>query len=211
METTAALRLPEVLVDYAQHYPDVDMVLRTSTTERLLADVLDRKIEGAIVAGPIDHPELMQQKVGSEELVIVTEPWLRYPHGNRPPWLPSATEAKTAIFRSGCSYRERIERLLIRQGVTRIRRMEIGSLDGIMGCVRAGIAISLLPLSVATPLADAGKIAVHRLAPGEGLVDSVFVRRRDTFVSSALARFVETVAAHFAVDTEGAEAPRAST
>jgi LysR family transcriptional regulator, cell division regulator len=36
-----------------------------------------------------------------------------------------------------------------------------------------------------------GELAIHRLAPEESRVETVFIRRRDAFVSSALASFIE--------------------
>jgi DNA-binding transcriptional LysR family regulator len=59
METTAALRLPKLLTAYAARYPDVDIELELGPTEALLAAVLDRRIEAALVAGPVAKSDLM--------------------------------------------------------------------------------------------------------------------------------------------------------
>src|SRR5215210_282454 len=58
LETTASLRLPPILTAYATAYPDVDIILQTGTTAELVAAVLDRRMEAALVAGPIAHPDL---------------------------------------------------------------------------------------------------------------------------------------------------------
>lgn len=195
METTAAFRLPSLLVDYSGHYPAVDLSLNTGTTRSLINDVLERLLDVAFVAGPVDHEELVSHRVLTEELVIVTAPWVRLMQ-DRPAWLPTTTNVKIAIFRNGCAYRERLETQLIQNGVHSIQRMELGTLDGILGCVQAGLAITMLPKAVVESLADAGKVAMHSLKGSEGLVDTVLIRRRDSFVTTALSSFMAKIKEH---------------
>ncbi|WP_144107923.1 LysR family transcriptional regulator [Paraburkholderia sp. BCC1886] len=201
METTAAIRLPDVLVDYATEFPQVDISFATGTSQSLIDDVLERRLEGALVCAPVDHVDLVAEPVLTEELVVVTAPWVRSrPEssnvGRQPGWAQFRGDAKIAIFRHGCAYRERLERLLIRQGITSIKRMELGTLDGLLGCVRAGIAISLLPQSVVEGLAEDHRVAIHALPEHEGRVETLLVRRRDVVVSLALSCFVEKLRQH---------------
>ena len=69
LETTAGLRLPGVLADFAERYPEVDLELATGTTCELIESVLAHRLEGAFVCGPVNHPELDEQRVFREELV----------------------------------------------------------------------------------------------------------------------------------------------
>ncbi|TBU73248.1 LysR family transcriptional regulator [Phytopseudomonas daroniae] len=195
METTAAFRLPPLLVDYSGHFPAVNLSLNTGTTRSLIEDVLERRMDVAFVAGSVEHEELIAETVLTEELVIVTAPWVRRVE-DRPAWLPSTTNVKIAIFRNGCAYRERLEVQLIQNGVHTIQRMELGTLDGILGCVQAGLAITLLPVAIVETLVQAGRVAVHRLKGNEGLVDTVLIRRRDAYVTTALASFMAKTKEH---------------
>ncbi len=77
LETTAAMRLSGVLAAYAASFPTVDLVLRTGTTCELVGAVLDRRIEGAFVCGPVTHPALEAQAMFREELVILAAPGAR--------------------------------------------------------------------------------------------------------------------------------------
>lgn len=188
METTAALRMPALLVDFSSHYPAVDLSLQTGTTESLINDVLERHLDAALVAGPVAHEDLLAERILTEELVVVTAPWARRAHLALP-WLPESGATKIAIFRHGCAYRQKLEALLIRNGVGTIQRMELGTLDGILGCVQAGLAITLLPRAVVAPLAAADKVNVYGLKDGQGLVDTVLVYRRDAYQTAALSCF----------------------
>jgi uncharacterized DUF497 family protein len=66
---------------------------------------------------------------------------------------------KLLVFRAGCVYRGRLERLLQAHGIAAFRLLELGTLDGILGCVGAGVGITLLPRAVAGPAGGAGEVS----------------------------------------------------
>lgn len=186
LETTAAVRLPPMLVAYHRAYPNVDVSLHTGTAAMLITDVLEYRLEGAFVAGPVDHPALLEEPIVTENLVVVTAP--TWPALDA---LVTGSDTKVLVFRVGCAYRKRLEEVLTRRGVVNVRHLEFGTLDGIIGCVAAGLGLTLLPEASVASAKRAGAIATHPLLDGEGLVQTVFIRRRDQFVSSALTRFLE--------------------
>jgi DNA-binding transcriptional LysR family regulator len=187
LETTAARRLPPLLAAYMAAYPQVDVSLQTGTSAELIAAVLDYRLEGALVAGPVHHPDLCEETVVVEELVVVSAPW--YP--DLAALLASASTLKALVLRTGCSYRQRFERVLEARGVVGVRWLEFGMIDGIVGCTAAGIGLTLLPRAVVEQAWRAGRVAVHPLPPAEACVETVFIRRHDAYLSSALARFLD--------------------
>jgi DNA-binding transcriptional LysR family regulator len=189
LETTAALRLSPLLAPYVAAYPHVDLVLRTGTTAELVERVLARELEGALVCGPIAHPELLATPVFEEELALLSAPAhrsiadvLRQP------------DLRLVILRAGCSYRQRLEEILARRGIVGLRRLEFGTLEAILGAVAAGLGVTLMPRALIGPTWRGGPIAVHRLAKAEARVQTLFVRRRDMLCSSALVAFQKHVA-----------------
>lgn len=98
------------------------------------------------------------------------------------------------MLRAGCSYRQRLEELLARRGVVGLRRLEVGTLEAILGTVAAGLGITLLPRSLIGPVWRGGRLAVHRLAPADARVQTVFVQRNDALRSSAMSAFHDLVA-----------------
>jgi DNA-binding transcriptional LysR family regulator len=189
LETTAALRLPPVLAAYTRAHPKVDIVLETGTSTELIKEVLERRLEAAFVVGPVDHPDLAEDRVVTEELVVVTSPRVK----TLDDLIDSMTKGaldKILVFRAGCTYRAMLEALLAERGAGSFRRLEFGTLDGILGCVGAGLGITLLPRAVVASALRDGRIAVHALPKDQALVPTVLVRRRDAFVSTALDRFI---------------------
>ena len=199
LETTAALRLAEPLARFAADWPEVDLVVRTGTTAELVDMVLQRSIEGAFVAGPVDHPELREEPVFREELAIFSGHDLASLDA-----LTGRRDLKLIVLRAGCSYRQRLEHALVRRGVVSTRLLEFGTLEAIFSCVAAGIGITLLPRQLAGSVWSASRVAVHPLPPTEAMVRTVFIRRRDAFVSSALTTFTAMASA----GPEGSSATR---
>jgi LysR family transcriptional regulator, cell division regulator len=185
LETTAALRLPPVLTAFAQAYPGVDLAVTTGTSCGLVEDVLEHRMDAAFVAGPVDHADLSEEAIYREELMLVTAPSLRHLSD-----LARQRELKIVVFRHGCSYRQRLENFLAQRGIQTAKPLEFGSLDAIIGCVGAGVGITLLPKAVIAPAWREGVVVAHELSPEDAKVTTVFVRRNDVYTSSALNAFL---------------------
>lgn len=192
LETTAAIRLPPVLAAYARAYPRVDLTLATDTTAGLVSRVLAHELDGAFVCGPIAHPDLEEREMFVEHLVLATAPHIR-----RLDDLADESDLRIVVFRVGCSYRQMLESWLASRGVPARRTLEFGTVDGILGCVAAGIGITLLPRSVVQPPAAQGRVAIHEVAPDVASVSTVFVRRSDRFLGSALTAFLGVAQRHY--------------
>ncbi|TIX86705.1 LysR family transcriptional regulator [Rhizobium sp. P44RR-XXIV] len=188
LETTTALRLSPLLSQFAKSYPEVRLVVTTGTTRKLLDEVIECRLEGAFVAGPVSHPDLDQQVVFQEELVLVTS---RSIHSMDE--LVKITDLRTIVFQIGCSYRQRLETLLAEMGIVTAKPLEFGSLDAIISCVSAGVGIALLPKGIVAAAWQDGRVAVHELPPERSLVDTLFVRRSDAYTSSAMTALLDMV------------------
>ena len=95
--------------------------------------------------------------------------------------LCGSPQLKILVLRTGCSYRQRLETILAQRGIVHVRCMEFGMLDAIIGCVSAGIGITLLPRSVVSTHRLGGSLALHGLLPAESYVETVFIRRAGAF------------------------------
>ncbi len=186
LETAAALRLPRILAAFAQAHPAVDLTLTTGTTAALVDLVQQAQLDGAFVAGPVRHPGLIEEAIFREEMVLVTAPDIAG-------WddLPRRRDLKLIVFRAGCSYRARLQAMLAARGVIGVRLMEFGTLEGIIGCVAAGIGITMLPRGVLDLGARDAPVALHPLPLEDRFVDTVFIRRGEAFASSALTAFLD--------------------
>lgn len=186
METTAAVRLPALLSKYHHKYPEVDLTLKTGPTEQNIQGVLQYELDGAFVAGPVEHPELIQTTVIEEELVLITDTI----HSS----LSSIKDMQTRtllVFRAGCSYRARFEQWLHHEGLVPHKIMEFGTLEAIVGCVSAGLGISLLPRSVIEKHVQEGSLRMHPIPSPYGKVKTIFIYRKDKYMPTSLMKFMD--------------------
>jgi DNA-binding transcriptional LysR family regulator len=186
LETTAALRLSPLLAHFAQTYPAVDLSLRTGTSCELIAQVLGRVLDGAFVCGPVDHSDLTAETMFAEELAILTAPSVADVAS-----LLAKNDVKIIVLRAGCSYRLILEGWLARRGIVGVRVMEFGTLETIVNCVGAGLGITLLPRALVGRVWRNEQVALHALPDGGGRVETVFIRHREAYASSALHAFLQ--------------------
>ena len=184
LETTAAVRLPPLLAEFHRRFPAVRLSLRTATTADLVAGVLDGTLDGAFVAGTIEHVELISTIAFREELVLVTaRRWktLASLRAGTPESGPTAL-----VFRIGCTYRQRLEQILANFGWPSATRFELGTLDGMIGCVAADMGVTLLPRAV---VGRNETVSIHTLNAAVSEVDTLFIQRRSAHQYSTLQGF----------------------
>jgi DNA-binding transcriptional LysR family regulator len=185
LDTTAALHLSPVLARFVAAYPDVDLSMKTGTTCDLIEQVLDRQIDGAFVCGPVNHPDLVVEPFTREELVILSSAAVTSFEA-----LIKKSDLKIIVLKAGCSYRQQLEAMLARRGIVGVRLLEFGTIEAIVACVSAGVGVTLLPRALGSVWKHK-HLRVHPLPNNEGEVDTVFIRHREAFASSALHAFMD--------------------
>ena len=65
-------------------------------------------------------------------------------------------------------------------------RFELGTLDGMIGCVAADMGVTMLPLAV---VGRNDSVSIHTLSPAQSRVETLFITRRTAHQYSALQGF----------------------
>jgi DNA-binding transcriptional LysR family regulator len=179
METTAALRLPPLLAAFHRQHGKMRLTLSTGPSEAQVQAVLDRRVDLAFVAGPVRHERINGFAVFVEELVLAA-----------PAGTLSVEEANTKamlVFRSGCAYRARTETWLRARGEPPRQVMEFGTLDGLLGCVAAGMGVTLLPRAIVERPQHAGQVVA--LTIPDGRVETWLIQHKDAVETGAVRAF----------------------
>ncbi len=183
VETVVAL--PGILSSYYNKYPDVELSLKAGVTELLLQDVMDMKLDGAFVTGPITHPSIEQIEVIQEKLVLVSKKESL-----------SADDIATTpllLYNKGCGYRGRLESWLKVEGIIPKQIMEFGTFGTIIGSVAAGIGITVIPESSVAEMVANGTVHAHSMPEHYRDITTVFIRRKDSYMTSSLQAFVDEI------------------
>ncbi|ARP93878.1 LysR family transcriptional regulator [Bordetella genomosp. 13] len=156
MESTAASRLPRPLARFHANWPEVNVEIRTGTTQLMADAVAEHRLDCAIVAHPdagpastadmaLLAPGLRGTYLFSEKLMLVLPP------GHPKVRAPSDIQVRSlAGFARGCTYRQCAEDWLGQEGtgLPRWNVVEVNSYHAILACVMAGTAVAVLPQSV---------------------------------------------------------------
>jgi len=158
MESTAAIRLPSLLAQMHERYPDISVELRTGAPRPLMERVLSGELDAALVAEPVSDPRLASVPAYVEELVLIG------PAGHPP--IRSARDLRDGtllVFEPDCPHRQRLEAWCLRDEMVPRRVVEVGSYHAILGCCVAGMGVALIPAAVLETYSERGRLSVHRL------------------------------------------------
>ncbi|MER0467986.1 LysR family transcriptional regulator [Bacillus cabrialesii subsp. cabrialesii] len=184
LETTAVTHLPEHAASFLRRFPEVDLSVNTADTHNLIQQVLDHKVDGAFVYGPVEHTDIRQIPVSRDELVLISsregtaEDMLRQP---------------MLFFGAGCSHRTRVKRLLEEAGVQHQKIIEFGTLEAIVRGVSAGLGTALLPKSAVDCYEQRTNVWIHQLPAAYQDLEILFIYRKDFFITNAFQRFMDEV------------------
>lgn len=142
IESSATSRLPKLLSEYHQKYPDVNLQFSTGTWSQLIKDVLDLKLDGAIIAVEHEHPTIDKLKIYNEELVIIASSSI-----GKIGQAADLIGKNVFMWPVGCPYRNALEQWLKLNDVV-VSITSIASYATILGCVSAGSGVSLVPKAV---------------------------------------------------------------
>jgi DNA-binding transcriptional LysR family regulator len=172
MESTAAVRLPALLSEYHRRHPGVVLELRTGNPQVLGGAILAGELDAALVAEPIADAPFEKTFAFDEELVIVA------PQNHLPIGRKGALPRTIIVFEHGCPHRKRLEDWYAARHEMPERTIELASYHAMLGCVVAGMGISLIPKSVLTTFPERKLLSVHRLAKKENCAQTVLIWRK---------------------------------
>ncbi|MEH6945074.1 LysR family transcriptional regulator [Bacillus sp. JJ722] len=180
--------LPIILASYYKRYPNVDLSLQAGLTEELIKEVTDHQLDGAFISGPIKHPLLEQYDVCTEKLVLVTQ--------HETFQIEEIITTPLLVSNQGCGYRSKLERWLKDEGLLPKRIMEFNILETILNSVAIGLGVTLVPQSAVEHLSSTGKVHCHPIPEKYGIISTVFIRRKDTYMTNSMKFFLKTIAEH---------------
>lgn len=170
--------LPGVLVQFAEHFPNVRLVVRTGHSEEVVGMVARNEVEVGL-GRLIRHPLVDATPIYEDELVLVSEPG--HPFGEEGHVsLDELQDAALILFDRTSSYYELTNSLFREAGVAPRGVMELDNIEAAKKMVRQGLGIALLPLTAVTDEIDRGalrSVVIDGARPIRRQI--VMMRRRD--------------------------------
>lgn len=175
--------LPMLLAGYYAKYPNVDISLKTDVSNRLMLDVLNYKLDGAFVTGPIKELSFEQYEVTSKTLTLVT---------NQPTFkLQDLNQETFLVFGKGCGYRAMLEKWLEYEGFINNKFMEFNMLEMILHSVSLGLGVTLLPITAVGLFSSLPNIYCHEIPEEFRQITTIFIRNKNINPGPAMRNFIK--------------------
>lgn len=140
--TVAPYLLPKVIQGLSERFPDLDLRLREAVTQKLVGDLIEGRLDVAIVALPISEPSLEEQQLFTEEFVLV-RPLADAAKPVPPP--ESLRELRLLLLEEGHCFRDQALAFCKLSSASPRDIMEGSSLSTLVQMVGAGIGVTLIP------------------------------------------------------------------
>jgi len=186
IETTMALKAPELLNQFGDSYPGVDLEFKSAMRGSLINEVLNYKLDAAFVSAPVNTPELDQIHIKEEQLVILAPA-----NRKRLQDVINDQPVKIVVFDQGCVFRSRLEAWLSAKGITQYKAIVLNSIEGIINFVESGLGISILPAEVISQYYTDRRIATFSLSKELGTMTTVLIYRKNVPPTKQLKAFME--------------------
>lgn len=159
--TVAPYLLPAVIKRLTGHFPGLDLRPREAVTQRLVEDLLEGRLDTAIVALPVSEPSLNEHALFDEEFVLVRP----LEDAEKPVPNPEMLrEMRLLLLEEGHCFREQALSFCKMSSSLPRDLMEGSSLTTLVQMVGAGIGVTLIP-QMAVPIEmRSASISIARLA-----------------------------------------------
>jgi DNA-binding transcriptional LysR family regulator len=186
IETTMALKMPEIMIQFTDRYPGVDLELKSAMQGILINDLLNYKLDAAFLSAPINIKGLEQLFIKEEQLVILTSTKM-----DKLADILAVDPLKIVVFDQGCIFRSRLESWLGAKGIIHYKSIVLNSIEGIINFVETGLGISILPADIITHYYSGRKLNTFAINKELGTMTTALVYRKNVPQSRALKAFVE--------------------
>lgn len=184
--------VPDVLRVFHDRYPGVELVVHEDGSQDLVRVLAEGELDLALIITPLagQGPVLRTAELLREELVVVSPPDEPAPVRRARIRVEDLRERPMAMFRRGYDLRELTVAACRDAGFEPVFGVEGGEMDAVLGFVRAGLGLAVVPRMVA----DRSGLRVTRFAP-PGLQRTISLAHRGDVSPTRAARELQGILA----------------
>jgi DNA-binding transcriptional LysR family regulator len=160
--TIATYLLPPVLARFHEAHPAIVLRVTSANTRAITRALLERRLDIALVEGPVEHPRIVARRWQSDELVVIAPPG----HGlvsRRGVAVRELAAERFVVREPGSGTREVAERALSAHGVHPAVALQLGSTEAVKQAVAAGLGLAIVSRYTVEDQLALGRIALVRL------------------------------------------------
>lgn len=191
--TVAPYLLPAIAGALTGGWDGIDLHLRESLTQTLIAELADGRLDAAIVALPVSEPAFAEMALFTEEFLLVRP---EAEGGDPPPDAKALREMRLLLLEEGHCFRDQALSFCKIGAARRSREILDGSsLTTLVQMVAAGIGVTLIP-EMAVPLeTSSARVSLTRFPEPRPTRTIGMIWRRTTPLAAQLGRVADIVQA----------------
>lgn len=193
--TVAPYLLPQVMRHLAQTYPDLALRPREAVTPKLVRDLVEGRLDLALVALPISEPSFAETPLFDEEFLLVRN--MGAAHLPVPP-LADLPAQPLLLLEEGHCFRDQAIAVCKMPSRPTGEIMEGSSLSTLVQMVGAGIGVTLIPEMAAEVEQRSAPVVLHRLPEPRPKRTIGLVWRRSNPLADRYAGLADSLRAAFA-------------
>jgi DNA-binding transcriptional LysR family regulator len=192
-ESVLTYRLPQVLRAYRRRFPHVELTFRPFSSMTLCAKLESGKFDMAIhMSDAIPNQALKSIRIRTEQVFLLSD--VAHPLAKLSTVKPTDLAGQMLLLtEAGCTYREKLDRVLALQNIRPGNVTEFSSVEAIKQCVIAGMGLALLPAIVVSRELRQHQIKVLPWAGPPLDIATQVLWHKDKWVSPAMAAFQELI------------------
>jgi DNA-binding transcriptional LysR family regulator len=192
--TIATYMLPPILARFHEAYPAITQRVVSANTRAITRALLERRLDVALVEGPVEHPRIEVLHWREDELLLIAPPG--HPLASRRRVRAVELESERFIVRErGSGTREVAERALAKSGVRHAAALQLGSTEAVKQAVAAGLGLAIVSRSAAADQIALGSIvpvSLRDISLGRTLTELRLVGRMPSAAAAAFVRFLRS-------------------
>ncbi|MCA0406215.1 MAG: LysR family transcriptional regulator [Proteobacteria bacterium] len=188
--TIAPYLLPIFIRELTHRFPGIDLHLRETLTPRLLDEVMEGRIDAAIVALPLSEPALTEVALFEENFMLVR------PQAQADLPVPDAAslrEMRLLLLEEGHCFRDQALAFCDLRSVRPREVLDGTSLSTLVQMVGAGIGVTLIPEMAVAVEARSAPVAITAFADPQPCRTIGMVWRKTNPLTPQLIRIAEVV------------------
>ncbi|MCE7054174.1 LysR family transcriptional regulator [Algoriphagus sp. AGSA1] len=185
IETTMALKGPELVKELADKFPHIDLDFTSAMPDRLINDVLNQRLDAAFIPAPHSIAGLEEIHIMDENIVAVTPMSF-----NSLDELLNQSLVKTIVYDQGCFFRTRLEAWLVSNNILNYHKTVINSLEGVINFIECGIGFGFLPSEIISTFYSGRKIKTFNLPKEVSKMKTVLIYKKENLSSPVLKAFI---------------------
>jgi LysR family hydrogen peroxide-inducible transcriptional activator len=158
--TVAPYLLPAVIKELSRKYPGLDLHPREAVTQKLIDDLVEARLDAAILALPVSEPALSEIPLFDEEFLLVRP---GEDAGKPAPRPEALRDMRLLLLEEGHCFRDQALSYCQLSPTVARDMMEGSSLSTLVQMVGAGIGVTLIPEMAVTIETRSAAVSVTRL------------------------------------------------